>query len=150
MRKFISNCKAQQPPPGNPPPVNPPAGMQQPFGKKSNKGLLIAIIAIVIVVVVVVLAVVLLMGGSDSRFVGEWESMGFTYNFKSDGTLEVMGIEMATWSVSGDQICFEYSIGGEWAELVGEEAPQGKQCEDYEFSDGGNTLTIGGIEFTKK
>ena len=146
MKKFISDCKAQQPPPGMP-----PQGMQQPFPRKSNKGLLIAIIAIVIVIVVVVLAVVLLMGGgTDSRFVGEWESMGVTYNFKSDGTLEVMGIEMATWSVSGDQICLEFSIGSQWAELVGEEAPEGKQCEDYEFSDGGNTLTIGGIEFTKK
>ncbi len=140
MKKFISDCKAQQPPSGMP-----PAGMQPPFGRKSNKGLIIAIIAIVVVIIVVVLAVVLLLGGSDSRFVGEWEQdsgygMAVTWNFKSDGKLEVMGMEVGTWSVSGDELCLEF--GSEWAELAGGDPSDLKQCVDYEFSDGGNTLTL--------
>jgi hypothetical protein len=50
-----------------------------------------------------------------------------------------MNIEMGTWSVSGDQLCLEFG-GSQWAEFAGGEDLN--QCVDYEFSDGGNTLTL--------
>jgi len=131
----------------------PPSGQ-----KKSNKNLLIVLIAIIAIIMVIVIVIMLTGGVIDSRFVGEWEQtdgglMTIDWTFNSDGSLEIMGMNIAKWSVNGDKLCFEttndflddYMMEGSFDEV----------CYDFEFSDGGNTvyLSINGSEnlvLTKK
>jgi hypothetical protein len=158
--KFCLSCGAQlqnaDTPPSNmpkdqePPVTQPQQPMQagitpamQP--KKSNKILFISIIAIIVIVIIAVVIFMLLGGGViDSRFVGEWEQydiefMTMDWNFKNDGSLEIMGMDLATWSVKGNRLCISYD------DLWGEYIPEGsldEVCYNFEFSDGGNTLTL--------
>jgi len=136
----ISQQPNQQVPPTQPKDI--PTGQ-----KKSNKNFLIALIAIIAIVIVIVVIIIFTGGGIDNRFVGEWEisSDGFDFfywTFSSDGSLimEVSGfdIEIATWSVSGNQICLDMRENEFWV-------PEGyadEICYDYEFSDGGNTVSL--------
>jgi hypothetical protein len=124
---------------------------KSPGQKKSNINLLIALIAIIAIVIVIVVIIMFTGGGIDNRFVGEWEQdddlMPISWNFKSDGTFEMMGIGFGKWSVHGNQICITPDLElGDFADDV---------CYDFEFSNGGNTvsLSIGGSEnlvLTKK
>jgi hypothetical protein len=117
----------------------------------------IAIIAIIIVIAIVF--IVFLGGGIDSRFVGVWEQsdngfMPFDWTFNSDGSLEIMGMNFANWNVKGNQICLKMKDNELWGEYI----PEGsldEVCYDYEFSNGGNTvsLSLDGSDFivlTKK
>jgi hypothetical protein len=136
----------------------PPAqqGYTPPTGqKKLNKNLLIVLIAIIVVIVVVIM---LTGGGIDSRFVGEWEQTGgglmtIDWTFNNDGSLEIMGMDLAKWSVNGNKLCFE-TTNDFWDDYM-MEGSFDEVCYDFEFSDGGNTvyLSIDGSEnlvLTKK
>ncbi|UCF49739.1 MAG: zinc-ribbon domain-containing protein [Thermoplasmatales archaeon] len=166
--KFCLSCGIQlqntdTPPSNKPNSQEPPATQQQPLEqsgitpaiqpKKSKNILFVSIIAIIAIVIIAVLVFIFLSGGVlDSRFVGEWEQydaefMTFDWNFKNDGSLEIMGMDLATWSVKNNQLCISYD------ELWEEYIPEGsldEVCYNFEFSDGGNTLTLSlnGSEFT--
>jgi TM2 domain-containing membrane protein YozV len=146
---------AKTPRPAPVPPPQQQTGQTQAYAptqpKKSNTKLIAGIIAIVVVVVIIVIILFLLsgdvleniMGGSDSRFVGEWEQRSeyitISWTFNSDGSFEIMGIE-GTWRVSGDKICMEADYWGEYA---------GEMCYGFKFSNNDNTLTLqdNGIEY---
>ena len=131
-------------------------GNTQP--RKPNKVLFIALIAVIAIIIIVV--VYLFTGGGviDARFVGEWQQnddfMQINWNFNSDGSLEMMGMNFANWSVKNNQLCFKIKNDEFWNEFI----PEGsldEVCYDFEFSDGGNTvyLSIDGSEnfvLTKK
>ncbi len=163
--KFCTSCGAGIEQPSTPAETTQPTSEQptgytpMPSPNKSNMKIIAAILTVIIAIVIVLVVVFVFLdvdlngdnngsgGTADSRFVGEWEysSGGVTgsYNFKSDGKLAIsmsgVGLgDIGTWSVSGDQLCIEFS--SEWAELAGGEGLN--QCIDYEFSDGGNTLTL--------
>jgi len=128
---------------------------------KSKKGLIIALVAIIAIVVIIVVVVLLLGGtlstlsGDASKFVGTWETdVGgyFTYEmkFNSDKSLEYgmadYSIKVGTWNVQNNKLIIEITASG--TDLSSQEY-------DYEFTDGGNTLTLrsGGIDImtlTKK
>ncbi len=113
--------------------------------KKSNKILLISIIALIAIIIIAVVVFIFLIGGViDNRFVGEWEQddggfMTMDWNFKNDGSLEIMNMNLATWSVKGNQLCISYD------EFMDDYIPEGaldEVCYNFEFSDGDNTLTL--------
>lgn len=114
--------------------------------RKSNKILLIALIAIIAIIIIIV--VVLLLGGGviDSRFIGEWEQndsgmMTIDWNFNSDGSLGIMGMNFATWSVKNNKLCFKVKDNEFWSDFI----PEGsldEVCYNFEFSDGGNTVSL--------
>ena len=166
--KFCTSCGANIEQPSTPE-KTPQTTSSQPTNytpmppkPKSNMKIIGAILAVIIAVVIVLVVVFMFLdldlGGSDdnngssggtadSRFVGEWYmDTGYgnmTYNFKSNGNLAISMYEtvlgdVGTWTVSGDQLCIEFN--SQWAELAGGEDLS--QCIDYEFSDGGNTLTL--------
>jgi len=145
----------QTPPQMTPQPTSTP---MQP--KKSKKGLIIGLVAVVAVVVVLLIVVLILFGGgitggNESDFYGTWESNVagiWTYEmvFNSDKTLEYglsgYTAEIGTWSVNNEKLVFTIN-------MIGSEFSSGEY--NYEFSDGGNTLTlkIGNVDnwvFTKK
>jgi len=149
------------PPPPQPQYVQPPP---QPQGyatmppKKSNAKLIGALIAVIVAVIIIAVVVFLFLGGADSRFVGTWEyedldaGMTFSYRFNGDESLDVISlgsdpVKIGTWSVSGDELCFELSQDWYSSELT-------NQCVKYSFSDGGTKLTltsdISSITLTKK
>lgn len=129
------------------PPTSQPSMPQQSYGqtqphapmapKKTNIKLIGGLIGVIVAIIVVVLIVFMFMGGgSDSRFVGSWEyeeaGMSMVYKFNGDGSFE-FGIGSSTeptgtWSVSGDQLCFE---------ALGQQ-----QCGAYSFSSDGTELTL--------
>ena len=122
--------------------------------KKSNKILFISLIAIIALVIIVVLVVLLFTGGGviDNRFVGEWEQydgefITIDWNFKNDGSLEIMSMDLATWNVKGNQLCIDTNEF--WDQYMPEETFD-EVCYDFEFSDSGNTLTlsINGSEYS--
>jgi hypothetical protein len=109
--------------------------------QKSRKKVFIGISAVVITVVIiaVVLLIILsgngVLNGADSRFVGQWDQTVGTgtalqWKFNGDGTLQTgyggIMANVGTWKVNGSELCL-YS---------------GAVCYGYEFSDGGNTLTL--------
>jgi hypothetical protein len=128
-----------------PPPTPTQQGYVPPNQPKSKKNMFIALIAIIIIVIIIVVIFKFLGGGVlDNRFVGDWEQYddGFTsldWTFNGDGSLEIMGLEIGSWSVEGDKVCLR--ADEVWDEFI----PQGsvdKICYDFEFSDSGNTLTL--------
>ena len=134
-----------------------------PSQSKSNKNLFIALIAIVAIIVVIVIVIMFTGGGIDNRFVGEWEisSEGiemFYWIFNSDGslTMTVAGFDMdiASWSVRGNQLCLKMLENDLWGNYL-PEGSEGEICYDFVFSNGDNTvaLSIAGSEnfvLTKK
>ncbi len=113
--------------------------------KKSNKGLIIAIIAIIAIVVIIAIIFLLIGGtlGSDaSKFIGTWESyISGDYvadiKFNSDKSLEYgiygYSLNVGTWNVQNNKLILVITEIG--TDLTSQEY-------DYEFSDGGNTLTL--------
>jgi hypothetical protein len=167
--KFCTSCgasieKSSTPAEPNHPAPSQPTNMTPiPPKPKSNMKIIGAVIAVVIAVVIILAVVFLFLdinlggsngdnngssgGSADTRFVGTWDysSGGITgsYIFKSDGTLAISmsGVELGdvgTWSVNGNQLCIEFN--SQWSELAGGEDLN--QCITYQFSDGGNTLTL--------
>jgi len=138
----VSQQSSQQVPPTQPQNI-------PPVQKKSNKNLLIALIAI-IAIVVIVIVIIFSSGGLDNRFIGEWEiSTGgvdvFNWIFNSDGTLTMtvsdFDIDIASWSVRGNQLCLNMKEN----ELWGDYLPEGYEdeiCYDFVFSNGDNTVSL--------
>jgi len=149
------------------PTVNAPIQSQQPipqqtYGqtqgyvpiqrKKSNIKLIAAIIAIIVVVVVVLVLVFVLFGknaSNPSDFVGTWtlDSMEMngqttpipgvvTWKINSDGTYE------ATYSGSTQPGTWEIKNGKFRDTSSSSNSPFGNYSWSYQFSDGGNTLTM--------
>jgi hypothetical protein len=132
-----------------PPPVVPQLGYAPTPPKKTNTklllGIIIALIAIVIVIVVVIIFVDGgggILEGSDSDFIGTWETnIGdfWTYQwiFNADKTLEygLQGYtaEVGTWEVVNGKLHFKITVIG---------SDLSSQDYDYEFSNGGNTLEL--------
>ena len=114
--------------------------------RKSNKVLLMTIIAIIAILIIIVVVVFVFNGDGviDSRFIGEWEQtdgefMKIDWTFKSDGSLEIMSMDLASWIVKGNQLCF--NTNEFWDDFM----PEGsldEVCYDFEFSNGGNTVTL--------
>ena len=79
----------------------------------------------------------------DEGFRNKWEQYdeglaSFEWTFNGDGSLEIMGFEIGSWSVKDNKVCLR-------ADEVWEYIPQGSSdeiCYNFEFSDGGNTLTL--------
>jgi len=114
--------------------------------RKSNKILLMSLIAIIAVIIIIVVIVFMFTGGGviDNRFVGEWEQsdgevMTIDWTFKSDGSLEIMGMDLASWNVKGNQLCFKTNEF--WDEFM-QEGPLDEVCYNFEFSAGGNTVAL--------
>ena len=135
---------------------------QQTYGimrpEKSKKGLIIAVIAIIAIVLIIVIVLLLIGGtlsGDASKFIGTWEySIGSDYladiKFNSDKSLtySISGysIKIGSWDVRNNKLVWEITMSD--IELSSQEF-------DYEFSNGGNTLTLisGGTNYmtlTKK
>jgi hypothetical protein len=137
---------SQIPPQSSAPPPQQQIGQKQanvPMSQKKSNNRLIATIVVIVVVIVIIAIIYFLIGGSDSRFVGEWEQEGIQviWTFYNDGSFESMGVE-GTWRVDGEKFCIKTDILGEFT---------GEICYDYEFSDNGNTLTLKNIGvLTKK
>lgn len=113
--------------------------------RKSKKILFISLIAIIAIIIIVIVVIIFSGGGyRDNRFVGEWEQsedgmMSISWVFGSDGSLEIMGMDIATWSVKSDMLCLKTN------EFWGEFMPEGsldEVCYNFEFSDGGNIVTL--------
>ncbi len=114
--------------------------------RRLNKILLMSLIAIIAVIIIIVVIVFMFTGGGviDNRFVGEWEQsdggvMTIDWTFKSDGSMEIMGMDLASWNVKGNQLCFKTNEF--WDEFM----PEGtldEVCYNFEFSNGGNTVTL--------
>jgi len=122
--------------------------------KKSNKIFLISLIAIIAVIIIIIVIVLLYIGRGviDNRFIGEWEQydegyMSLDWNFKNDGSLELNSMNLASWSVKGDQLCIK--TNELWDQYLPEETFD-EICYNFKFSNNGNTLTlsINGSEYS--
>jgi len=114
--------------------------------KAYNKIIASVVVIIVVIVFISIIYFLFLSGGSDSRFVGDWEQVGAypaIWTFNNDGSFESMGFEVATWRINGNQICIKPNEM--WEGFTTE------MCYDFEFSNNGNTLTLSsnGFEFAK-
>jgi len=118
---------------------------------KSKKFLFITLIAIIAIIIIVAVVLIFITGGViDHRFVGEWgisdsDFETFNWYFESDGSLKITGlgadIDFATWNVKGSKLCLKMKEN----EIMGEYIPEGfldEVCYDFEFSDGGNTVSL--------
>jgi hypothetical protein len=151
--KFCLKCGAQlQTEEASKPENGPNEPIQQvpPTQKKSNKNLLIVLVAIIAIIIVIVLIIMFTGGGIDNRFVGEWEisSEGvemFYWIFNSDGslTMTVAGFDMdiASWSVRGNQLCLNMIENNLWGDYL-PEGSEGEICYDFIFSNGDNTVSL--------
>ncbi len=111
--------------------------------RKSNKALYYSLIAIIAVIIIIIVIVIMFSGGGlfnniDNRFVGEWEQddelMPISWNFKDDGSFEMMDLQFGKWSVHGNQLCI--TPNSQWDDFSTE------VCYNFEFSDSGNTVTL--------
>jgi hypothetical protein len=116
--------------------------------KKSRKKLIIGIATIIIAMIIISVLIIYFLdginsfGGTDSRFIGEWEQnivgSPLLWKFNSDGTLEKESASAGTWTVKNGQLCLNNS-----------------RCYTFEFSNNGSALTMNrsgesDIIFTKK
>jgi len=130
-------------------PLNQQPMQQQTYApmqpKKSKKGLIIAVIAIITIVIIIAIVLLLLGGtlsGDASKFVGTWESniggySTYEMKFNSDKSFEygLLGysIKVGTWDVRNNKLILAITEIG--TGLTSQEF-------DYEFSNGGNTLSL--------
>lgn len=145
------------------PTANAPVPVQQPVynqtqeyavvqPKKSNIKLIAAILAVVAIVIVVLVLVVFLFGKGSSNpsdFVGTWtlDSMqvngsgisipsGITITFNSDGTYQSTSVgstQSGEWEIKDGKLSDSSSNSN---------SPFNTYSWSYQFSDGGNTLTM--------
>jgi len=168
--KFCLNCGAEiqsnsgsfEEQAAQTPAVNTPVPVQQPVysqtqdyvpihPRKSNKKLIVAIVAIIAVVIVLVLILVLFVfNNNSSDFVGTWtlDSMavngtsmpvpgGVTIKFNSDGTYEATSggsTQTGKWEVKDGKF---YDASSNTTN-----SPFSSYGWSYQFSGGGNTLTM--------
>ena len=146
----------QQQPPMQP--HQPYYGQTQPYAPmpgKSNKKLIIGVLVAVVAIVVVLLLVFFVLGGEEGKFVGTWEvestttespygsdtteGDGTKITFNSDGTTKTTSpggySSTGKWELKNGKLCNPEYSSSDSESYYGE-------CADYEFSDGGNTLTI--------
>lgn len=151
----VAQPQKQQAPDQTPPtPILPPqqqTGQTQAYApmppKKSKTGLIVGIVVIVVILVVLLAVVFMFFGGGlsaedESDFYGTWQAtigdmLNYEMVFNSDNTLEygISGyvVDIGTWKVSNNKLVLTIAIPG--SEFSSDEY-------DYEFSEGGNKLTI--------
>ena len=141
----IAQPSPQQPTQPQQIPATPMPVQQQTYvpvqQKKSNKKLIAIILTVVIVIVVVLLAVLLLMG-DEGKFYGTWNVEYMTgssnpdtkWTFSENGKMEsIYGTNTpisSTYEIRGGRLCLSFDEYNYY------------HCYDYEFSNGGNTLTL--------